>query len=66
MSSCDALLVSGCQLAEAGVPVRHDLLSRSRHAVYDRPGSSDGVHAIARLRDWLTCGASRDEEGRTS
>lgn len=41
------------RLADAGVPVRHDLFSDSGHAIFDRTESDEAARAIAGLRDWL-------------
>ena len=44
------------RLADAGVPVRHDLLAGAAHAPLDRPGTPDGEQSLSRLRTWLTGG----------
>lgn len=42
------------RLEQAHVPLWHDILPGARHAPFDRPGTPDGEHAIARLRTWVT------------
>lgn len=46
------------RLADAGVPVWHDLLDESEHAPLDRPGTPDGVEAVQRLGTWLRGGVA--------
>lgn len=46
------------RLADAGVSVRHDLFPDSRHAIFDRTESDEGVRAVSGLRDWLIGGGS--------
>ena len=44
------------RLSDAGITVWHDILPESEHAPLDRPGTSDGVRSVARIRKWLTAG----------
>ncbi len=44
------------RMAASGVTVWQDIFAQSEHAPLDRPGTSDGKQAIARLRTWLIKG----------
>ena len=44
------------RLAAAGIAVWQDILPEAEHAPLDRPGTPDGVEAIAGVRTWLTSG----------
>lgn len=44
------------RLENAGVAVWQDILQEAEHAPLDRPGTPDGVEAVARIRTWLSAG----------
>lgn len=44
------------RLKVSGVTVWQDILPEAEHAPLDRPGTPDGIKAVARIRAWLTDG----------